>query len=138
MHFDAPPELTSAAFGPIAESVWSPEFQPHFIESAPAAQVAGAVFTTPDGKLWLLHDYDTAGGLVQYVIVDARSLLVTLTIRISADPSGSAVTMTYDGVALDDGGRAHLEALKRHSQRLRDGMQTAVAAYLKTGGQDTR
>ncbi len=95
----------------------------------PAAQVAGAVFRTPDGKLWLLHDFDPAAGLVQYVVC-GRSEAVTLTIRVLADRDGSAVSMTYDMVALDEVGAAHLAALAQHARPLSEHLHDAVSAYL--------
>jgi hypothetical protein len=98
---------TTAAFGPLAEAAWSPEFRPDFVFPQPAAGVAGAVFRTPDGKIWLLHDFDTAAGFVQYVIA-GTSELVTLSIHATADASGTAVTMTYDITALDERGAMHL------------------------------
>ena len=134
LHFSAPAASTTAAFGPLAEAAWSPEFRPDFVFPQPAAEVAGAVFRTPDGKIWLLHDFDTAAGFVQYVIA-GTSELVTLSIHASADASGTAVTMTYDIIALDDRGSAHLAKVRVNAAAMSAGMQDAIAAYLaRTGG----
>jgi hypothetical protein len=130
LHFAAPRERTTAAFGPVAESRWSPEFRPHFIVPDVPAQASGAVFTTGDGNIWLLHDYDPAAGFVQYVIVDSGSQVVTLTIRVAAAPAGSDVTMTYDIVPLGDAGVTHARALQQNASALTAQMQAAVAGYL--------
>ena len=130
LHFAAPREVTTAAFGPVAESTWEPEFRPHFIAPEAPAQVPGAVFTTGDGKVWLLHDYDPAAGLVQYVIVDPASQVVTLTIRVAAALAGSDVTMTYNVVPMGDAGSAHAALLQQNATTLAAQMQGAVASYL--------
>jgi hypothetical protein len=129
LHFSAPVARTTAAFGPLAEAVWSPDFSPAFVFPQPAADVAGAVFRTPDGKLWLLHDFDIASGYAQYVIT-GKSELVTLSIRATPDASGTAVTMTYDITALDDRGTAHLAKVRAHAAAMSAGMQEAIGAYL--------
>jgi hypothetical protein len=130
MHFDAPKEATAAAFGPVSESVWAPSFQPQFVYPEQPAQVAGAVFTTGKGRVWLLHDYDIAAGLVQYVTVDEHTA-VTLTIRVNAAASGSDATMVYDVVALDSAGRDHLAEMQQHSHELSAHMQHAIGEFLK-------
>jgi len=133
LHFSAQVARTTAAFGPLAEAAWSPEFRPDFVFPQPAAGVAGAVFRTPDGKIWLLHDFDTAAGFVQYVIA-GTSELVTLSIHATAEGSGTVVAMTYDITALDDRGAAHLAQVRAHAAAMSAGMQDAIGAYLaKTG-----
>jgi hypothetical protein len=133
LHFSAPPGHTTAAFGPLAEAVWSPEFRPDFVFPQPAAEVAGAVFRTPDGKIWLLHDFDPAAGFVQYVIA-GTSELVTLSIHATAEGSGTVVAMTYDITALDDRGAAHLAQVRAHAAAMSAGMQDAIGAYLAKNG----
>lgn len=130
LHFAAPREATAAAFGPVAEATWAPEFRPQFVAPAAPAQVPGAVFTTGDGKVWLLHDYDPAAGLVQYVILDPAAQVVTLTIRVAPAAAGSDVTMTYDVVPMGDAGSAHAALLQRNASALTAQMQSAVASYL--------
>ena len=133
LRFSAPAGRTTAAFGPLSEAAWSPEFLPDFVFPQPAAEVAGAVFRTPDGKIWLLHDFDTAAGFVQYVIA-GTSELVTLSIHATADASGTAVTMTYDITTLDDRGAAHLAKVRVNAAAMSAGMQDAIGEYLaKTG-----
>ena len=133
MHFSAPLARTTAAFGPLAEAVWSPEFRPEFVSPQPAAQVAGAVFRTPDGRTWLLHDFDTGTGFVQYVI-SGRSELVVLSIHAKGDASGTGVTMTYEVTALDERGAEHLAQVRAHAAAMSADMQDAIGAYLaKTG-----
>jgi hypothetical protein len=129
MHFSAPRAKVTAAFGPVSESVWDPTFQPHFVAQSKPLQVPGAVFTT-GSKAWLLHDYDPAKGVVQYVIFEPGSLVVTLTIRVVGDPAGSDATMTYDLVPLNAGGAAHARELRQHAREMSAAMQSAIAGYL--------
>lgn len=129
MHLTAAPERATAAFGPLAEAAWAPEFRPRFVYPVPGAHVAGAVFRTPDGRVWLLHDFDPAAGLVQYVI-SGPSDSVTLTIRVSADGTGSNATMHYDMVALDDAGAAHHARMRQHYREIGEETAAAVNAYL--------
>jgi len=60
-------------FGPVREAEWAPEWSPHFIHPAHAAQEEGVVFTTTSGhskdRLWLLTAYDVREGRVEYVVV---------------------------------------------------------------------
>ena len=136
MVFDTPKQQTAAAFGPLAEAKWAPDFQPRFVYPERAEEIAGAVFTTPDGALWLLHDFAPSAGLVQYVILDPGSLAVTLTIRAEERGQGTSVTMTYDMVALDDAGAGHIAKMQRHSAAMAQHMQAAVQAFLVTRGDD--
>jgi hypothetical protein len=129
LHFDAPTDRTVAAFGPVSEASWSPGFTPQFIYPRAPKQVAGAVFRTSDGRVWLLHDYDVAAGLVQYVISDANAE-ITLTIRVLPAGTGSSATMTYDVVALNAAGAEHIAMLRDHSRELSTHMQAAIDAYL--------
>jgi hypothetical protein len=135
MHFAASKSATTEAFGPIAEERWAPDFHPAFVTSTRAA--AGAVFRTADAEVWLLHDFDPAAGLVQYVVTDAHSDIATLTIRVTGTrPSG--VRMTYDIVALNAAGVTHARRLSSHASQLARHMQEAVAAYLATQPHSTR
>jgi hypothetical protein len=136
MEFAAGKERTTAAFGPLSEAKWSPGFEPRFAYPRPAAQVAGAVFTTPDGAFWLLHDFDPAAGLVQYVVLEPGALAVTLTIRVEAAAGRSSATLTYDMVALDAAGAAHVDEVRRHSKAMAAHMQSAVGAFLAGGSDD--
>jgi hypothetical protein len=129
MHFDAPKARTTGAFGPLSERQWAPDFKPVFAYPNPPAQLTGAVFTTDDGRVWLLHDFDTATGLVQYVVI-GRDLEMTLTIRVAGTTGGSTATMVCDITALDDKGAAHLTELQEHAHELSAHMQHAIAAYL--------
>ena len=129
LHFDSSKNRTAAAFGPLSEATWAPDFTPQFVYPRKPKQVAGAVFTISKGQLWLLHDYDTAAGLVQYVIVDANAE-ITLTIRVVAAGAGSSATMTYDVVALNTAGAEHLATLQRHAHELSAHMQSAIGDYL--------
>jgi hypothetical protein len=129
LHFAASAARTIAAFGPLAEAQWSPDFRPDFVFPQPPLDVAGAVFRTPDGKVWLLHDFDTAGGFVQYVI-SGPSEMVTLSIHATPEAPGTTVTMTYDITALDDRGAAHLAKVRAHAAAMSAGMQDAIGAYL--------
>jgi hypothetical protein len=133
LRFAAPVPRTTAAFGPLAEAVWSPDFKPDFVFPQPAADAAGAVFRTPDGKVWLVHDFNPGGGFVQYVIA-GTSELVTLSIHAVPDEAGTAVTMTYDITALDERGVAHLTKVRAHAAAMSADMQDAIGGYLaKTG-----
>ena len=129
MHFTAPRAQATAAFGPVSDSIWEPDFKPQFVAQPEPQQAAGAVFTT-GSKVWLLHDYDPAKGVVQYVIVEPKALVVTLTIRVVDAPGGSDATMTYDLVPLNDAGAAHAEELRQHAREMSAEMQSAIAGYL--------
>jgi len=48
-----------AAFGPIAEQEWSPEWRPVFVYPKPAAEISGAIFTVGrPPQYWLLRTWD--------------------------------------------------------------------------------
>jgi hypothetical protein len=128
-HVDASKSRTVAAFGPLSEASWSPDFKPRFVYPRDPRQVAGAVFTTSDGRVWLLHDYDIAAGIVQYVIIDANAE-VTLTIHVVTAGAGSSATMTYDVVALNASGAEHIVTLHDHAHELSMHLQSAIGDYL--------
>jgi hypothetical protein len=129
MHFESPKARTTEAFGPVSESKWAPTFRPQFVHPHEPAQVAGAVFTTGKGNIWLLHDFDVAAGRVQYVIVD-EDAETTLTIHVTGTGQSSDATMVYDMVALDDSGAAHLTEMQQHARELSGHMQRAITGYL--------
>jgi hypothetical protein len=128
-HFDASINRTAAAFGPLSEAAWAPDFKPRFVFPRKPTQVAGTVFTTSTDRVWLLHDFDTEAGFVQYVIVDANSE-ITLTIRVARSATGSLATMTYDIVALNEAGAKHLTTIQTHVRALTEHMQGAISGYL--------
>jgi len=129
MQFPATKAATTAAFGPIAEERWSPDFRPAFVVPEHPSQVAGAVFRTPDAHVWLLHDFDPSAGFVQYIVTDAQSEIATLTIRVSGSHPAS-VRMTYDIIPLDASGTAHAQNLSRHAAGIQQHMQRSIGAYL--------
>jgi hypothetical protein len=131
MHFTQSRERVTEAFGPLAEATWDEKFKPEFVYPIPASQIAGAVFRTPGGKIWLLHDYDVARGRVQYVISDP-SVVVTLTIDLTAAGSGCVAHMSYDVVALDEQGAAHAATLEAHADEMGHDIHDAVESYLAT------
>jgi hypothetical protein len=135
MHFAQSPERVTEAFGPLAEATWDPQFMPEFTYPVPARQIAGAVFRTAGGKVWLLHDYDVTGGRVQYVISEP-SAVVTLTIEVVPEGSGCVAHMNYDVVALDEHGIAHAAALEQHADEMGHDMHDAIESFLTTGKGD--
>ena len=131
MHFSQSRERVTEAFGPVAEASWDAKFKPEFVYPIPASQIAGAVFRTAGGKVWLLHDYNVAGGRVQYVIADP-SVLVTLTIDVAVEDSGCVAHMSYDVVALDEQGATHAAALGEHANEMGHDIHDAIESFLTT------
>ncbi len=129
MHFTSPRPAVTAAFGPVSESVWEPDFKPKFIAQPEPLQAAGAVFTT-GSRVWLLREFDPSKGVVQYVIFEPQTFVVTLTIDVVSASAGSDATMTYDVVPLNDAGAAHAEQIRLHAHEMSAEMQSAIAAYL--------
>ena len=101
----APVAEATPLFGPVREREWSPHWAPSFLHPPEGAQQEGAVFTTrtPSGyeQVWLLTEYDPAGGRVAYAVVMPNFLAVTITIRVVADgPQRSTAIVTYRRSAL--------------------------------------
>jgi len=103
-------------FGPVREAEWAPEWSPHFIHPAHAAQEEGVVFTTTSGhskdRLWLLTAYDVREGRVEYVVVTPALTASEIKIRVVPDGEEHCkATISYRRSALTPEGNEEVAKL---------------------------
>jgi hypothetical protein len=104
---NAPPDVATLPFGPVAEQGWDSDWRPRFVFPAVPEDREGAVFTIDHGSLqtWLLQTWDMRNHIVRYVAFDPGVKLSEITIRVSPQGAGrSQAVVTYRRTGLSSAG----------------------------------
>ncbi len=132
---EAPARVATAAFGPVGEKDWAPEWSPRFAYPSEPQDVEGAVFETgadADPAIWTLQTFDVAGGVVRYVVVEPGKTVTTIAIVVKpVSPHTSTATVTYAETGLGDAGDTHVEHFAAHFAAQRSHWEAALNAYFE-------
>jgi hypothetical protein len=118
---NAPIEQVAPLFGADRERVWSPRWNPQFINPWPPADIPGMVFTVKHGKqdaVWVNTEFDLENGRVQYVYVVPDVLITVITLRLAPEGNDTKIEVQYDRTALNaeaDGHVRHLAEQDRNA-----------------------
>ncbi len=131
----APYAETAPLFGPIAERVWVGEFwNPEFIYPQPPKDVAGAVFTTSDGKLttvWVNTLFDLDSRHIHYVHILPEVELATIDLRFSSiDGATTQVDAVFTRTALTPQGNEHVTRMSEEDKVRGEMWRQAIGNYL--------
>src|SRR5438093_8010024 len=130
----------NAAFGPVREAEWAPDWSPRFIHPVQGVQREGVVFTTSPGdgrdRLWLLTTYDVRNGRVEYVVVTPAFTANEIKIRVIPDREKHCkATITYRRSALTPEGNEEVVKLNAHwAEEQRIHWEQAINETLAKGG----
>ena len=133
---NGPVSLVTPLFGPIREAEWAPGWRPHFLHPLEGKQGEGAVFTTQSTngreRLWLLTEFDTDRGRVDYVVITPGFTANEIYIRVVDDgKKQSRATITYRHSALAPEGNDEVAKLDDHwAEEQRAHWESAINAVL--------
>ena len=131
----APMEQVSPLFGADKERVWSPGWDPHFIQPLPAADARGMVFTVAHDNLksvWVNTEFDVKNGRVEYVYVIPDVLVTVITLKLKAEGNETRVEAEYDRTALSADADAHVQHMAKQDQKAGPEWERQVNGYLET------
>jgi hypothetical protein len=132
-----PPEVAFPFFGPLGERAWAgPDWAPAFVHPLPAADVEGAVFTTPahgvpGTTLWVNLRFDAAAGVAEYAHFTPGHLVVRVSVALAGDGAGgSTVKVRYAWTPLSPAGAGSFADRAAGFDRWIAGWQEALLAAL--------
>ena len=138
---NAPLERCLAAFGPVEEQSWEPDFSPHFIVRTGSEEDPDyAVFTTMSEAgpaTWVLSQHDRSKHFMQYVSVRPNLLVTVIDIHcVHADAARSHATVTYHRTALVSDSNQLVEEFAQHFESQKTHWQDTMNAYFakRAGG----
>ena len=124
-------------FTPAGEELWVDGWNPTYIHPQDGATTRGMVFTTgtgPDHTIWCMADFDPANHFSRYVRTTPG--IRTGAVEVQCRPEGDDATIvrvTYDLVALSDGGAQTLQAFEGDAYvEMIEGWRTEIEARLET------
>jgi hypothetical protein len=138
---NAPVDECLAAFGPVEEQKWDPDFSPHFIvRTGPEGDPDYAVFATESAAgpaTWVLSQHDRSMHSMQYVSVRPNLLVTVIDIHcVQADAARSRATVMYHRTALASDSNQLVEDFAHHFESQKTHWRDAMNAYFakRAGG----
>lgn len=107
-HIAAPPEKVFPLLCPVRESEWVQDWDPVLVVSSSGVAEPDCVFVTSDrGReaIWIVTRLDAASWTIELMKVTPGVTVGHITIKLSAEPGGTAADVTYQHTALSDAGR---------------------------------
>ena len=131
-------ETAAPLFGALAERKWAPEWKPQFLYPVPAADQEGAVFSIEHGPehsaIWVLTDFDLAGGHVQYVYALGNLLATRIDIHLkNAGEKRTEVAVLYERTSLRPEADEHVRALAQNDARQGPEWKAAIEKFVNGG-----
>jgi hypothetical protein len=131
---NAPIDECLAAFGPVEEQKWDPDFSPHFIvRTGPEEDPDYAVFSTDSEAgpaTWVLSQHDRSKHSMQYVSVRPNLLVTVIDIHcVHADAARSRATVTYHRTSLASDSNQLVEQFAQHFGSQKSHWQDTMNAY---------
>jgi len=132
---NAPASVAMAAFGPLEERRWAPDWNPRFLFPTPAREEQGAVFVVERERkqTWLLQTWNPHDGIARYVAFDPDVKLTEIVIQVEPiDARSSRAVVAYTRTSLGQAGDREVAAFADSFAGEASHWQSAINAYLAT------
>jgi hypothetical protein len=136
-HIKASPEKVFPLLCPVRECDWVQGWRPTHVFAETGLAERDCVFVTADkGReaVWAYTDWDPENGRVELIKVTPGMTVGRITVRLTAEPSGTAAEITYMHTALSEEGRRFVESFTAEFYAaFMQEWEDAMNHYLETG-----
>jgi hypothetical protein len=136
-HIKASPDKVFPRLCPVRECDWIQDWSPSTVIAETGLAELDCVFTTSDkGReaIWVFTEWDPANWHVELIKVTPGITVGKITIRLTAEATGTAANITYMHTALSEEGRRFVESFTEefYATFMREWEET-MNHYLETG-----
>ena len=136
-HIKAPPDQVFQLLCPVRECDWVQGWKPAQVIAESGFAERDCVFTTSDQgqeAVWVFTEWDPDKGHVELIKVTPGVTVGHITVRLTAEPKGTAAEITYMHTALSEEGRRFVENFSEtFYARFMKEWQEAMNHYVETG-----
>ena len=136
-HLVAPPETVFPLLCPVRECEWVQDWDPELVVSSSGVAEPDCVFLTSDrgrDAIWVVTRLDRASWTIELLKVTPGVTVGHITVKLTAEPSGSAADVTYQHTAISDAGRDFVDRFtEEFYEAFMKEWEASMNHYLTTG-----
>ncbi|MFA6955934.1 MAG: hypothetical protein WC538_08690 [Thermoanaerobaculia bacterium] len=136
-HIVAPPEKVFPLLCPVRESEWVQDWDPVVVVTSSGVAESDCAFVTSDrGReaTWVVTRFDPASWTIEFVKVTPGVTVGQISVRLTAEPGGTAADVAYQHTALGDAGKAFVDGFtEEFYETFMKEWEASMNHYLTTG-----